>query len=54
MNLQHAPIAMIESHERQSYARLYGRWIMVARGIWITLAIFFASLSVYLAQLQTL
>src|SRR2546423_7792119 len=35
-----------------------GTWIMLARGLWIslvifTLAIFFASLPVYLAQLQT-
>ena len=38
--------------------RLQGRWIVLARGLWITLviltlAIFFASLPVYLALLQT-
>ncbi len=38
--------------------RLQGRWIVLARGLWITLVIltltvFFASLPVYLAQLQT-
>jgi signal transduction histidine kinase len=38
--------------------RLQGRWLLLARGIWIvlvalTLAIFFASLPVFLAQLQT-
>src|SRR5438105_9705991 len=53
-----APTAMTESRERHNYARLQGRWIVLARGIWIalvvlTLAIFFASLPVYLAQLQT-
>jgi signal transduction histidine kinase len=39
--------------------RLHGRWIMLARGTWITLvvltlAIFFASLPVYIALQQTL
>jgi hypothetical protein len=39
--------------------RLQGRWIMLARGLWITLviltlAIFFASLPVYIARQQTL
>jgi hypothetical protein len=58
MNVQHAPIAMTESRERHSYARLHGRWLLLARGLWITLvvltlAIFGASLPVYLAQLQT-
>jgi len=38
--------------------RLQGRWLLLARGIWValgvlTLGIFFASLPVYLAQLQT-
>jgi len=38
--------------------RLHGRWIVLARGLWITLVtltltIFFASLPMYLAQLQT-
>ena len=38
--------------------RLQGRWIVLARGLWITLVtltltIFFASLPMYLAQLQT-
>jgi hypothetical protein len=59
MNNQHVPTAMTESRERLSSARLYGRWLMVARGVWITLviltlAIFFASLPVYIALLQTL
>jgi hypothetical protein len=59
MNNQHAPTAMTESRERLSSARLYGRWLMVARGVWITLviltlAIFGASLPVYIALLQTL
>jgi hypothetical protein len=59
MNNQHAPRASTESRERLSYARLHGRWIMLARGTWITLvvltlAIFGASLPVYLALQQTL
>jgi len=38
--------------------RLHGRWLLLARGVWLalvilTLAIFFASLPVYLVQLQT-
>ncbi len=33
--------------------RLHGRWLLLGRGIWITLAIFFASLPIYLAQLET-
>src|SRR5436305_13503268 len=58
MNVQHAPSAVSESRERHNYARVPGRWLLLARGIWIalvvlTLAIFFASLPVYLAQLQT-
>jgi hypothetical protein len=58
MNVEHAPAAMTESHERHSYARLHGRWLLLARAGWsalvtFTLAIFFASLPVYIAQLQT-
>jgi hypothetical protein len=58
MNVEHAPTAMTESRERHSSARLHGRWLLLARGIWITLvvltvAIVFASLPVYIAQLQT-
>jgi hypothetical protein len=58
MNVQDAPTAMTESREQHSSARLHGRWLLLARGLWITLvvltlAIFFASLPVYLAQLQT-
>src|SRR6266699_114559 len=58
MNVGHAPAAMTESREPHSYARLQGRWLLLARGIWITLVIFtlvtfFASLPVYLALLQT-
>ncbi len=58
MNVQHAPTAMAESRERHSYARLQGRWLLLARGVWLvlvilTLGIFFASLPVYVALLQT-
>jgi hypothetical protein len=49
---------MAASRERHSYARLHGRWRLLARGVWITvvactLSISFASLPVYLAQLRT-
>jgi hypothetical protein len=58
MNDEHAPTASTESRERHSYTRVYGRWLVLARGMWLalvvlTLAIFFASLPMYLAQLQT-
>ncbi len=58
MNVQHAPTEVTESRERYGSARLQGRWLLLARGIWITLAvltlgIFFASLPVYVALLQT-
>jgi hypothetical protein len=58
MNGQHAPIEVTESRERHSSARLQGRWLLLARGTWgalvvLTLGIFFASLPVYLALLQT-
>jgi hypothetical protein len=58
MNGQHEPRASTESRERHSYARVPGRWIVLARLGWgalvvLTLAIFFVSLPVYLTQLQT-
>jgi len=58
MNIQHAPAAMTESRERYVYVRLQGRWLLLARVGWVvlvvlTLAIFFASLPVYIALLQT-
>ncbi len=58
MNVQHAPTESTESRERHSYARVPGRWLLLARGTWValvvlTLGIFFASLPVYVALLQT-
>ena len=58
MNDKHAPTAVTESRERHAYARVPGRWLLLARVGWValvvlTLAIFFASLPVYLALLQT-
>ncbi len=58
MNVQHGPTEVTESRERHSSARVPGRWLLLARGIWLTLvvltlAIFFASLRVYITQLQT-
>src|SRR5712692_1297551 len=58
MSVQHAP----RSTRKRSQAldtRLHGRWLLLARGIWITLvvltlAIFGASLPVYIARQQTL
>ncbi len=58
MNVQHAPTEVTESRERHSAARLQGRWLLLARVGWVglvgvTLAIFFVSLPVYIALLQT-
>ncbi len=57
MSVQDAP----RSTRKRSHAldtRLHGRWLLLARGLWITLVvltltIFGASLPVYIAQLQT-
>jgi hypothetical protein len=57
MSVQDAP----RSTRKRAHApdtRLHGRWLLLTRGVWITLVIFtlgtfFASLPVYLAQLQT-
>ncbi len=57
MSVQHAPTKTGKrSHALDT--RVPGRWLVLARGIWITLVvltltIFFASLPVYIAQLQT-
>jgi hypothetical protein len=58
MNVEHAPTVVTESPERHSSARLHGRWLLLARGVWLalvvlSLAIFFVNLPVYLALLQT-
>jgi signal transduction histidine kinase len=57
MSVQDAP----RSTRKRSHAldtRLHGRWLLLARGTWITLVvitltIFFASFPVYITQLQT-
>jgi hypothetical protein len=59
MNGQHGPPTMTASREQHNYARLHGRWLLLARGIWITLVVlslgtFFANLPVYIARKQTL
>jgi signal transduction histidine kinase len=58
MNVQRAPTAMAERRDRRGPARLRGRGLLLARGAWLavvvlTLAIFFASLPRFWAQLQT-
>ena len=55
MSVQDAP-TKTRKRSQAPYTHLHGRWL--ARGLWITLvvltlAIFFASLPVYLAQVQT-
>jgi hypothetical protein len=60
MNADHAhtaSTAMPATGERHSYARLYGRWRLLARRLWITsvictLGISFASLPAYWGQLH--
>jgi signal transduction histidine kinase len=57
MSVQDAPTKTRKpSHALDT--RLHGRWLLLARGVWLalvilTLTIFFASFPVYLAQLQT-
>jgi hypothetical protein len=58
MNVQHGPTEVTASRERHSSARVPRRWIVLARGVWITLVvltlvIFFGSLPMFVAQLQT-
>src|SRR5260370_28311925 len=58
MNIGHAPRASTESREQHNSARLHARWLLLARVGWgalvaLTLAIFFASIPVYVALLQT-
>src|SRR5258707_12571981 len=60
MNLQPASTPTTGNAERpdEVRTRLHGRWLLLARGTWVALVvlplgIFFASLPVYLAQLQT-
>ncbi len=59
MKGEHVPTEVTESREQRSYARLQGRWLLLARVGWVVLAVFtlivvVASLPVYIAQLQTL
>src|SRR5713226_8932598 len=57
MSVQHAPT---KTRKRSSALdmHLHGRWLVLTRGVWLALVIltlgtFFASLSVYIALLQT-
>jgi signal transduction histidine kinase len=57
MSVQHAPTKTRQRSQALVY-RVPGRWLLLARGIWITLVvltltIFFASLPVFIAQLRT-
>ncbi|HEX9135216.1 MAG TPA: hypothetical protein VF844_23250, partial [Ktedonobacteraceae bacterium] len=59
MNPRHAATHLSLSHERhqESDTRLYGRWLLIARGAWVslvflTLALFVILLPSYFAQLQ--
>ncbi|MBO0781078.1 MAG: hypothetical protein J2P37_19840 [Ktedonobacteraceae bacterium] len=59
MNMQQVPTFSTPRREQHSIALLPERWLLLARGAWITLAvftvvIFFTSIPPYLAQLQTL
>jgi hypothetical protein len=58
MDAKPGPPASTSNREEQSSVRLHGRWLLFARGLWgmlvvLTLTIFFASLPVYVALLQT-
>jgi hypothetical protein len=57
MNGQHAPTAVTESRERHSSARLHGRWLVLARVLWVAVAVlaldlFFGSLPTYFTYLH--
>jgi signal transduction histidine kinase len=57
MSVQDAP-TKTRKRAHAPDTRLHGRWLLLTRGVWITLVIFtlgtfFASLPVYVAQLQT-
>jgi signal transduction histidine kinase len=57
MSVQHAP-PKTRKRSQALATRLHGRWLLLARGVWLalvilTLMIFFASLPVYVALLQT-
>src|SRR5690349_8982895 len=58
INAQRTSPSIQASHERFSYARLHGRWLLLGQATWmalvaLTLGIFFASFPVFLAQLHT-
>src|SRR5947209_16959829 len=58
MNVQHVPTAMTESREQHSSARLQGRWLIIARAVWLALVVpsvglFVISIPVYYQQLHT-
>src|SRR6266487_1936298 len=59
MNVQHAPTEVTESRERHSYARLQGRWLVLARVGWVAvvvlaLGLFIASIPTTFAELHIL
>ncbi len=39
MNVQHVPTAVTENRERHSSARVPGRWLALARAVWMVLAL---------------
>src|SRR5262245_37407533 len=58
MDVQHRPRASTESSERHSYARVPGRWLLLARVGWVAvaglaLALFIASLPASFARSAT-
>src|SRR6266702_5122486 len=51
MNVQHTPTAMAESPERHSSARLHGRWLVLARVVWIAVVVL--ALGLFIASIPT-
>src|SRR5205814_3721066 len=51
MNVQHAPTAIAESRERHSYARLHGRWLVLARVVWVAVVVL--ALGLFIASIPT-
>ncbi len=51
MNVQHAPTEVTESRERHSYARLHGRWLVLARVVWVAVVVL--ALGLFIASIPT-
>ena len=51
MNVQQAPTEVTEIRERHSYARLQGRWLVLARVVWVAMVVL--ALGLFIASIPT-